>query len=256
MKIYVLSLSSAQQRQDSIESQFVGRGFDYEFFWGVDGRAGWHPLFDHYDERLRMKIKGEPFLPGQLGCYAGHYLLWNKCLELGKPCIILEDDALINPSKLSEFIDLAADLDAKYECVRLFENKSRVRKAVPVGRLGSFEICKYLKGHMRATGYYLTPSGAKKFLESSSPWVLPVDIFMDQFWNNGVECYGIEPPCITNDESLDSQMNYISKTKKPRKTISVKVYREVYLLKNNLLRLFWNVAFVVRSKRLFKRKYI
>ena len=31
--------------------------------------------------------------PGELGCFASHYLLWEKCLELNEPIVVIEDDA-------------------------------------------------------------------------------------------------------------------------------------------------------------------
>ena len=253
MKVYVISLPSAKDRQQRISAQLSKAGIEFEVFMGVDGRAGKHPLFKHYNERRRIKIKGEPMLPGQLGCFASHYLLWQRCASEREPFIVLEDDAKIDSEALQQFIMLANSMSERFECVRLFENKSRVRKAVPVEKVGQFQVCKYFKGHMSTTGYYLTPKGAQKFIDSAGEWVLPVDIYMDQFWNNKVECYGIEPPCLTNDESLDSLIEYIPKKSKKRKTIGVRVRREGYLLANNFRRLVWNVKFLLLVDKLFKR---
>ena len=253
MKVYVISLPSAKDRQQRISAQLSKAGIEFEVFMGVDGRIGKHPLFNHYNEKRRIKIKGEPMLPGQLGCFASHFLLWQRCANEREPFIVLEDDAKIDSEALQQFIMLANSMSERFECVRLFENKSRVRKAVPVEKVGQFQVCKYFKGHMSTTGYYLTPKGAQKFIDSAGEWVLPVDIYMDQFWNNKVECYGIEPPCLTNDESLDSLIEYIPKKSKKRKTIGVRVRREGYLLANNFRRLVWNVKFLLLVDKLFKR---
>ena len=253
MKLYVLTLASAIERQENISSQLESAGIEFEFFFGVDGRNKPHQLFEKYDESKRMKTKGEAMLPGQLGCFASHYILWEKCIDDGVPCIILEDDARIDTKKLISFISVARFLNDHFECVRLFRNKSRVRKAFPVDKIGEFLICKFFKGHMSTTGYYLTPSGAKKFLASAQKWHLPVDIYMDQFWVNRVECYGIEPPCITNDESMESFIQYIPKTRKMRRSLIVKLNRESYLLKNNIYRWLWNMKYLFTNPCKSKR---
>lgn len=253
MKIFVISLISETGRQENIKRQFTDARLDFEFFWGVDGRKGPHDLFKKYDEELRMKIKGEPLLPGQLGCFASHYLLWLKCLQENEPFLVIEDDAQIDFDKLKEFIRFSEILDSKYECVRLFKNKSRVRSAFPIEAVGGFTLCKFFKGHMSTTGYYLTPSAARKFLSASQKWTLPVDISMDQFWRNKVECYGVEPPCLTNDENFDSSMQYVPKAKKNSRSTKVRVRREFYLLINNIQRFFWNFLFVAKSTKPFER---
>ena len=253
MKVFVISLPKAKDRQQRISEQLDNAGIDFEMFMGVDGREGAHPLFEHYNEPLRLKIKGEPMLPGQLGCFASHYLLWVRCADSKEPCIVLEDDARIDTDLLNQFLAATRLLGSQYECVRLFENKSRVRKAVPVQTVSDFLVCKYFKGHMSTTGYYLTPSGAEKFIAGADEWLLPVDIYMDQFWNNGVECYGIQPPCLTNDESFESLIDYVPKRRKKRKTLLVRFGRESYLVKNNFRRFLWNLKFLMKSQKPFER---
>ncbi|CCF80089.1 putative lipopolysaccharide biosynthesis protein [Helicobacter bizzozeronii CCUG 35545] len=34
---------------------------------------------------------------GELGCYASHYSLWQKCIQLHEPIAILEDDVHLKP---------------------------------------------------------------------------------------------------------------------------------------------------------------
>ena len=69
-------------------------------------------------------------------------------------------------------------------------------------------IAKFLRGHKSATGYYLTPSAARKFLAYGERWAEPVDIEMDQFWANGVECYGVTEPCLTHNPSFQSAIDF------------------------------------------------
>lgn len=245
MRLYVLTLQQATQRQQNIARQFDAAGIAYEFFHGVDGREGHHPLFEHYNERKRFHLRGEPLSPGQLGCFASHYQIWQACAEAQEPVVVIEDDALIDAERLNTFLEAAPNLPDHYECIRLFANKSKIRTGIrPRHLAGDLSIKKFLKGHMSTTGYYLTPSGARKFLESAQEWVLPVDLHMDQFWYNGVECYGVVPPCLTNDEQFNSMI--APGRTKPKRTLTTKIRRERYALVQNILRVWANLRFLVR----------
>lgn len=60
---------------------------------------------------------------GQLGCFASHYLAWQKVASDKKPAIILEDDAKIDIKRFKEFLRNVPQAKVSYECVRLFRNK-------------------------------------------------------------------------------------------------------------------------------------
>ncbi|MEZ9323151.1 glycosyltransferase family 25 protein [Vibrio sp. 10N.286.51.E5] len=93
MNIFVISLDDALERRVSIEQQFANIGQDFKFFDAVDGRKDVHPLFSYYNSKKRMRCKGYEMTPGELGCFASHYLLWEKCVELNEPIVVIEDDA-------------------------------------------------------------------------------------------------------------------------------------------------------------------
>lgn len=248
MRVVVLTLDGTTDRQKSISEQFRQMNLGFEFHYGVDGRKGEHPLFRHYDPEERLKAKGEPLSPGQLGCFASHYQLWERVVETGEPMLVLEDDASIDHSLFEQFVELASSLPEQYECIRLFCKKSRRRYELPLETRGPFVICKYLRGPMLTVGYYITPSGAKKFLAGAGRWTLPVDIYMDEFWKNGVECYGITPYCVKNDPGFDSVIGYIPKKKKPPRGLMVRLRREIYTFRNNVSRILHNLAFRLKAR--------
>lgn len=41
-----------------------------------------------------MRYKDKPLSKTQLGCYASHYILWERCIKEDKPIKVLEDDVL------------------------------------------------------------------------------------------------------------------------------------------------------------------
>ena len=254
-KIYIISLRDASERRERISSQFKESDLQPEFLDAVDGRNGkQHPLFARYNEKKRVRWKGAPLSGGQLGCFASHYLIWQKVATNNIPAVILEDDARIDMRRFQEFLRNIPQARGAYECIRLFRNKSRRQKAYVVEKLGEASVCKFTKGHMSTTGYFLKPSGAKKLLEHAEEWLLPVDMYMDQFWRNGVECYGLVPPCLTNDEDFDSMIGYTSRELRPGRTPLQRLRRELFSLINNSLKAFHNLRFRITNPCLLECK--
>ena len=242
IKIYVINLERSIDRRENVLSQFDAIGIRSEFFTAIDGKAHDHELFKNFDEELRIKTKGKSLTRGQLGCFASHYLAWERCVQDRKPVIILEDDVLIFKERFLSFLKLAELLDKKYECIRLFDNHSKNHKAIKVEIINGFCIAKFTKGHMRATGYYLNPNGAEKFLRKANRWFLTNDIYMDRFWDHGVECYGTIPACLENDPKFESTIDYIDINSQKRPLL-VKIRREVFSAREQLRRRFHNFKF-------------
>ena len=69
-------------------------------------------MFQRYNENKRLNAKGYPLTLSQLGCYASHYSMWEKCVELDYPIIVLEDDAKFKNNFL-EVLDFI-NSDKKY----------------------------------------------------------------------------------------------------------------------------------------------
>ena len=97
---------------------------------------------------------------------------------------------------------------------------------------------------MSTTGYYLTPEGAKKLIQHSSRWYMAVDIYMDRFWVNQVECYGTIPACLTNDPKFDSEIGY---GKKASRSFYTRCKREWFNLTELIKRETHNLRFKITN---------
>lgn len=245
-QVIVINLDSAQERWGHIKRQLDSVGVTPERFSAIDGRAINHPLFEMYDEEYRVRRKGTPLSLGQLGCFASHYLVWQRCVELGEPVIVLEDDVTLIESCFREFLQQAPRLGEDIECVRLFRNRVKHCKSISMFELGALSFVKYTKGPMSGMGYYLTPAGAKKFLAGADKWFLAVDMYMDRFWSNKVECIGVSPECITHEHLFDSIIGY-DRNKKPR-SLAVRFRRELFSLAEISRRFFHNLRFMCTHK--------
>ena len=54
-------------------------------FKNIRGRTGW-----------REPYKDRPLQQNEVACFLSHIKAWQRCVEINEPCIIMEDDAIIN----------------------------------------------------------------------------------------------------------------------------------------------------------------
>ncbi|PTP07463.1 epitope biosynthesis protein [Vibrio splendidus] len=248
-KIFVINLEPSIERKENISRQLDELSLSFELFSAVDGRTSPpHPLLKYYNDNLSQTYRAKTLSAGQLGCYASHYLLWKKCVELNQPIIVIEDDALLFKEAFLNFIQDTAELPNHIECIRLFKNKRRKFSSYSIFECSSTKIHKFTKGHMSATGYFLTPSGAKKLLNNSNEWYMAVDIYMDRFWQNEVECYGTAVPCLTNDPKFDSDIGYEKRTN--TRGLFKKCKREWFNLNETIQRHLHNLKFKLSRNKL------
>ena len=242
--IYIISLPGSIERRQHITQQLESVGPPYAFFDGIDGRRDDHIINKYYDEPLRLRRRGSPLSAGQLGCFASHHAMWQKCIKERKTLIILEDDVDIDGDRLKILYQHADQLPPFLECVRLFKNKTRAHRSIPASRLGMFTALKYTKGPMSGMGYLLTPAGAAKLLSHTSPVFYAVDIYMDRFWAHKVECYGIHPPCISHRDEFDSTIGY--DRNRPPRPFKEKVLREAFNFTEKVRRFLHNMSYRIR----------
>lgn len=86
-------------------------------------------------------------LPGVWGCFLSHWTLWNKCVQLNEPIIILEHDAKIRSKWDNNF-----NID-DIEILKLYHEQTKEYDTV--------------SGHwtIGAHAYYITPKGANKLIK-------------------------------------------------------------------------------------------
>ncbi|PKH05289.1 glycosyltransferase family 25 protein [Moritella sp. Urea-trap-13] len=243
--IFVINLKRSVERKQHITEQLNALHAQFNIFPAINGRDSEQKILNMYNDELSQAYRCKSLSKGQLGCYASHYLLWQKCVELNKPIIILEDDIVFDKPNFTAFYNLAPKLDAKYECIRLFSNHRRKVSVKNIATIDKLTINRSSKGHMRGMGYFLTPNGAKKFLQHSKQWYMAVDIYMDRFWINGVEPYGIDPILLTVDPSFDSDIGYEQNAKR---LITTRCRREYFNFIENVKRIIHNLKFAVKHK--------
>lgn len=231
MKIYVISLKNSLDRRASIEQQMTAHGLKFEFFDAIDGRIDPpHPLFANYDYAKRLWLtSGKMPMRGELGCYASHYLMWQKCVELGEPIVILEDDAKILPC-FSHFLNDIQIKTLEYGFLRLEEAYERSRVFLKE-KEESFEISFLTNNFGGARAYALSPESAKKLIENSHRWSMPVDNYMGSLYLHDMPSFLFSPCLIENPECFETTFQ---NEVQPRAPLYRKPTREIYSLYRNI----------------------
>lgn len=242
--IFVINLEKSQERREFIRQQFNAfPDIEYQFFKAVDGKKNQeYPLFRKYNKHERLKRKGNVMSLSQLGCWASHYHLWEKCIELNQSLIILEDDAIIH-SHFSEVYNFICSEDNTFEFFWLSPPASRLRfqKGKEIFKIID-SICKvekFYKDWGNTTGYFITPKSAKKLLNTSHEWIYEVDITMGRYWESDLDYLAISPFSIEPNLAIVSNI-FVDKGKSHR-TLTIKIRREFYKLKDIFNKFFYNL---------------
>ncbi len=245
LDIFVINLEKSLERRQIIQQQFekLPQKIDFQFFKAINGKE--NPdfyLFKKHNAEKRLKYKGSKTTLGQLGCFASHYLLWEECVKLNQPIIILEDDAIIH----NDFCDIYGFLNSKensYEFLWLTPPNAKPKniKSKPIAKINKANswVKKFYNNWSNTFGYYITPKAAKKLLDYNQEWVFDVDIEMNRYWENKLDFLAISPACIEHDYSFESDIP-VDKGKKER-TALIRLRREYYSLKDKMNKFIFDI---------------
>jgi glycosyl transferase family 25 len=220
LKTFVINLTGSDERWETTSKRLTELKVPFERFEAVDGRVAPHPLFERHDDKLRQKYRGRALSGGELGCFASHFLLWQKCVELDQPIIIMEDDLLISDS-FCEAIDVAEKQIDDLQLLRLYGLLFKKRPYKKIGRFDGFDLMEHVIGPSGAQCYVLSPLAAKTFIQHADVWYMAVDDYMDRYWSHGINCYSLMPFPIDLAD-VETQMNRPKKATRPLKVKLIK----------------------------------
>ncbi len=191
MRVFVISLDRSKTRRETVSASLIEAGVPFEIARAVDGRAGEHHIFPHYNEREMLQRTGKMLSVGEVGCFASHYRLWQACVELGQPIAVLEDDVVVAPD-FAKALALAGREVARHQLIRLFTIKKR-RHAVLAELEPPFQLIRYMRGPFGMQAYVLSPTGAQSLLDNAARWLAPVDRYLESPWLHGIDMIAMTP---------------------------------------------------------------
>jgi len=186
-KTFVIALKdhpiSEAQLKDCLNSA-EKNNWDVEIFWGVYGNTltskDWNSI----------GIESYIGKPGGEGCWFSHYYLWEKCLELNEPIVVLEHDAVIQSPWKSLKIDKS-----------LIKFHRHYRKD-PTSHKWNHPVCGRWSPSTHA--YCISPDHAVTLIEAAKKLgAYPADMFM------GSNIISVE---LLGDPELVSRQNTYSTT--------------------------------------------
>lgn len=210
MRIFVISIASAAERRAAAARQLNAAGLDFEFLDAIERVADAFRHFDGFDRRLYELNTGRVPLPGEIGCYASHKMLWNRCAELDEPIVILEDDFLLADDFAAALRNVDSLIHA-FGFIRLQScgsDRRRLGRGPRSTRVSSGRSCalRYLNNvPLCCLAYAISPSAAAALASNSGVLGSPVDKYMQKTWQHSTPIFALEKPIVSASElAVDS----------------------------------------------------
>jgi len=235
MRIVLISLPESLERRGAAETQFRDAGLTFEFFDGINGKTATQPLFAAIDNEAYLLNAGRLPSVGEIGCFASHRAVWEYCIALNEPLIILEDDAKLLDN-FAAAVAAVSELIERFGFIRLqhIRNAPRVKVAEQDG-LTLYYCRKYPHG---AVGYAVNPQAAEKLLASSHTLVAPTDKYIKNFWEHGQPLHCLLPASIT--PSILNEDSTIAGREKAATSVTLLIKRILFKSRGAIQRLRFN----------------
>ena len=169
MRKLVISLLRRPDRKAEWQTNNLS---DWEYIDAVDGDK---EIFRHIKGRKDWldPFKQRPLLQNEVACFLSHIKAWERCLELDKPVIVMEDDAIINNLWNEEYYDSIKD-DHDFIYLQRNENEPDFTDSVD----DKLEVPWY---PYNMTAYVIAPAMANFLLDRVDyKDFIPVDEFMPE----------------------------------------------------------------------------
>lgn len=241
MKIFVISLKRSQDRREAIKKQLDRQLVKFEFFDAIDGRfEPPHSLFANYNYTKRLWLtSGRMPSKGELGCYASHFLIWKKCIELDESVLVLEDDSEIKDN-FSKMLPLIEEKLNRYNFLRL-EAETDKGELYQVESDGVIDISFMTDNFGGARSYALSPESAKKLVKHSDRWCMPVDNYIGSIYLHDVPCYIFKPSIVENPQEFLTTIQLGEEKKAP---LYRKPSREIYSMYRKFMMSKFNKKYI------------
>jgi glycosyl transferase family 25 len=205
MKTFVVNLESAHVRRERMTRDLTRTGIEFEFFRAVTPADEPQQLFAGFDRRTMWQETGRSRISAtEIACYASHIRLWQKCIDINEPVVVLEDDAEPT-SNLPDVYGVLEPLVRRFGFIRLepprlrpnYFRGGRLTEAhsLIAAQAGSVRLLHPTYVSLGAVAYALSPAAAAVLLQVSLQQTLrcPVDNVFRRIWTHRQPMFYTEP---------------------------------------------------------------
>jgi glycosyl transferase family 25 len=188
--VRVISMASAVGRREQFAAGAQGIQLPWAFFDALTGPR--LPLV--HEPHGALVRAGRALRPGELGCYASHYAVWQEFLDTpAKQLLVFEDDVLVDWVAVQR---LAAQDFASIgvHVLKLFATFPIQARTVRHKFYSDHSHLVRVQGYCYGTqAYLLTRTAARALLESCAVLDMPIDWAMSRYWVYGHPNYAVVP---------------------------------------------------------------
>ena len=237
MKVFVINLLRSTERKQKMTSQMALADVNFEFFTAIDASNYNFKGSTRAAPHITKRLKGYTLLPSEIACYASHLALWEKCVNLNQPIVILEDNIELC-SNFKLILNKASSYIESFPYIKLSATMKN-RNFNPIQVIyKQYNVGIYSKGTQGTTAYIISPKAAQKFIECSLQFIEPVDNFMEKPWKHGVQAYSVYPS-ICNRTIIESTIGSKRK-KKENLSLTRRIFIECYRGYESLMtKIYW-----------------
>ena len=219
LPIHVINLPASTARHEEAQRQLNAQHVQFHFFQALNCSQG-AELFQCIDEYAFVLHTGRKISRGEIGCFASHKALWQRCVDENRPLIIMEDDFRLS-LQFSAAIQLTESLVTDLGIVRLQDERRGA--SVAVMQLGEIQLERYTKTPHCTMCYAISPIVARRLIEANKDFCAPVDVVMKHVWRFQNPMYCLTP-YVVSDSNLSAE-SVIGDREKFRKPLLTSVRR-------------------------------
>ncbi len=248
MRMFVINLARAKDRRQRISQQFAKVGLKPEFHEAVDGK---HLTAEHYaevDRRTRRRMGLRPQADGSIANWLSQRQVMREIVQNGpETAAIFEDDAELAP-ELPSVLAVLERRPISFDIVKL--NRRTPSKAfIPYNQLSTGHNIGRVRYHDFGTeGYVITRASAHRFLEAIPKMMWEMDQAINNYWENGLNIYYLDPPVVFHTGVQASQ---IEEDRKRLRRLHQQTENSAMTL---LRRTQWSIGRSLSRRREFKRR--
>lgn len=213
MQVFVISLTRSIERRIRVKEALQRVNISFDFFDAQDATQADFLYSNKRNDKRSIRRLGYKLTNAEIACFASHYALWEKCVELGEPVVVLEDSVELHADIQQHFDKLHA-LVTKYQYFKIcsmFEKKSTLIE--PLSQ--SESIIYYADRTCGTQGYVISPYAAQCFINNASHFIEPVDNYMEKPWLHGLPTYNFHPSLVAR-ANIASTIGRTRKVKKKK----------------------------------------